>query len=361
MPGKSYATVERWGFAALSPQQISELDPPVPDDNYRPIYPPDSFPKRIYHQEGSDEPSIQKAMEMEDQMPEFMYLMRLIRSTAKAFTNINLPYSMQGWEVLRRIKKEVLNRAPVFYNYEHEWPIMAYLRLAMKTRRYEEASTRSSSSASTRNIPRITSRSATWTEDHRIEDSDKDVIYLDMADHPTDALTALLGDPAARAHSKARSSVEFGLPPSLSTSSQRTSNSEVPSRPDLSLSVTRSTTKSSDVLPHSGTSRPTRTASHGTDTIAARLRAFSLPHSDIKTIRRVLRSLGVHNVRYLRVLGRMKTRNTWLKQLRTEGRLTEIQVRVSVVKLRRSGNVWRARGIEEDEHVADGVACKWEH
>lgn len=45
-------------------------------------------------------------------------------------------------------------------------------------------------------------------------------------------------------------------------------------------------------------------------------------------IRRVLGSLGVHNVRYLRVLGRMKTRNTWLKELRAEGRLTEIQVRV---------------------------------
>ncbi|KAI0642073.1 hypothetical protein C8Q79DRAFT_1121993 [Trametes meyenii] len=117
----------------VTPLGMADLDPPYPDDNYEPIMPPEALPPRIYHHNEDNRASIQKVMELENHPEEFAYLMSLIRRIAKGLTDFYVPYNQQDSRVLRKIIKEVLNQAPIFYNYVDAWPVTAYLRLAMKT------------------------------------------------------------------------------------------------------------------------------------------------------------------------------------------------------------------------------------
>ncbi len=75
-------------------------------------------------------------------------------------------------------------------------------------------------------------------------------------------------------------------------------------------------------------SRATSAHARAPGDIVARLVASALPRADAERLAGVLASLGVTDASYLRVFGKMRTRDAWLEELRAVGRLTEIQIRV---------------------------------
>lgn len=123
-------------------------------------------------------------------------------------------------------------------------------------------------------------------------------------------------------------------------------NSSGGSIPPTSPSITHASTTSPFPLPSSrhvraasthtleSVSRPGSAHSHSHSRASAppdivtRLTASALPRADAEHLAGVLASLGVTNAAYLRVFGKMRTRDAWLEELRVVGRLTEIQARV---------------------------------
>ncbi|KAL7280671.1 hypothetical protein ACG7TL_005610 [Trametes sanguinea] len=65
-----------------------------------------------------------------------------------------------------------------------------------------------------------------------------------------------------------------------------------------------------------------------TKSIPDTLLAYALPPTDATRIARVLASLGIRDVGYLRVLAGMRSRDVWLQELRAKGQLSEIELRV---------------------------------
>lgn len=112
--------------------------------------------------------------------------------------------------------------------------------------------------------------------------------------------------------------------------------------PPTSPSITHTSTNSPSPLPSSrhfraASTHTLETVSRATSAhsrasappdIVARLVASALPRADAEHLAGVLASLGVTNAAYLRVFGKMRTRDAWLEELRVVGRLTEIQARV---------------------------------
>ncbi|KAI0630489.1 hypothetical protein C8Q77DRAFT_207501 [Trametes polyzona] len=325
----------------LTEERLSDLDPPFPDDNDLPILAPDPLPKRVYHREGTtDTMSIQGAMGMADQTCEFMYLMLLTRYVAKRHVDLRTPYHRQSSANIRRIKKEVLDRAPFFYNYVDAWPIEAYLRSAMKSTGRSDASTPSPPRATSSQSPSpdeetFDATSSTWapsSENSMVDisdDEDDDTLSIsehtsNVAQPPTTHLPELgsstrVKDTAAHTE-RARSNAHPAR-----ACQQSATFSRVPSD-------TRGTPQQTVACASVGaTSRATRTASSSTaDTVLSRLLAFSLPRADAEHVARVLKSMGVRNVAYLRVFGSLKkaTQETLLEERRAAEELTGIQVQV---------------------------------
>ncbi|KAI0358158.1 hypothetical protein OH77DRAFT_1435346 [Trametes cingulata] len=270
---------------SCTPDCIADLDPPLPDDNYLPIPAPEPLPKLIYHRRGWDVLSIQSAMELEDRQEEFAYLMYLIRYTAKRYTDISIPFVMQSKALISKIKKEVLDRAPVFYNYEDAWPVTVYLRLAMKTGRRSDSTT-------------------------PVELSDS--------------------DPDDRESEYDIGSVGGGNEASLSGEDEEAVLKKAPVSPQLRLTLLCGV---NPMEPYAGVraTQPAETTSLSPTSpprsIVALLQSHSLPTPDAVRITGVLASLGISDPAYLVVLARMASRDAWLAELREKGRLTEIQRR----------------------------------
>ncbi|KAI9062788.1 hypothetical protein FKP32DRAFT_1593466 [Trametes sanguinea] len=58
------------------------------------------------------------------------------------------------------------------------------------------------------------------------------------------------------------------------------------------------------------------------------LLAYALPRDDAARIAQLLSSLGIGDIRYLRVLAGLRSRDAWLQELKVKGQLSEIELRV---------------------------------
>lgn len=62
--------------------------------------------------------------------------------------------------------------------------------------------------------------------------------------------------------------------------------------------------------------------------VLEQLQRFSLPRGDAERLAALFASFGITNTAYLRVMARMDSRDAWLGEMREEGVLSEIQMRV---------------------------------
>ncbi|KAI0363118.1 hypothetical protein BV20DRAFT_1069650 [Pilatotrama ljubarskyi] len=319
-------------------------------------------------------------MYLECQSREFTYLMRLIRYIARGFTDINIPFGQQSSTVLREIKKEVLDHAPFFYNYEGAWPITAYLRLAMKSHRLPEATPISRSSRSAA-LTTASVRARAFAYNHAFvsvtprrrgntvlsyltaeesapettensecggsepKGSEYDITDIEGQHGQEDEVSVLLKKPelpdAPEAEcSRSRVANRDVDNPSYAAdylARRRPSQGLLTPPPSQSLRISTSTLSSTFSIPSHFPSASSHTINTSSSTVSspdhppsilALLQSYSLPIPDAVHITGVLASLGISDTAHLLVLARMASRDAWLAELREKGRLTEIQVRV---------------------------------
>ncbi|KAI0664546.1 hypothetical protein C8Q70DRAFT_1050007 [Cubamyces menziesii] len=86
------------------------------------------------------------------------------------------------------------------------------------------------------------------------------------------------------------------------------------------------------------------------DDILGMLLEYELPHTDAERIVELLGTLGIGDIQYLRVLGNMASCDVWLQELKAEGKLSEIELRVLREILDQLG-----RDFADDESTWDQV------
>ena len=56
--------------------------------------------------------------------------------------------------------------------------------------------------------------------------------------------------------------------------------------------------------------------------------SFDIPPADAQRITKLFASQGINDMAYLRAFARMESRDAWLREMRDNGELTEIHVRI---------------------------------
>ncbi|KAI0741317.1 hypothetical protein C8Q80DRAFT_1273781 [Daedaleopsis nitida] len=350
---------------------VSLVSPFLADEQ---VQVPSFIPQRLYDA-GDGEVTLQTQMGLLDEIDTFVDTLDVIREVWREHDiDIQVPYKWQDPEVMRSIKQEVINRLPYLRSdYKDAWPVTFYLKRALKNHlplNLKPAPIPSDPDGPYKFHGQLPSPRGDRRAPARVaHHNDTPGFYRMRSLSPIqpDNLLPLRKQWSRRERpSRAETPSRHSSPSSDSSSSSWSGSSDSspsppgspPPRPQRTPSSSSSSagTGSSRTLtehpePHATCPGPPvfdfgRRESHlskspptmlSPEPILDLLLSFAVPPADAQRIVRLLASFGITDVRYLRMLARMRTSDGWLRGLRASGRLSEIEVLVLREMMARAG------------------------
>ncbi|KAI0718065.1 hypothetical protein C8T65DRAFT_639890 [Cerioporus squamosus] len=296
-------------------------------------------PPRIPHilyDPGSGEPSLQSMMGLENEEVKFRGILDTIRAVWRAQeVDCYLPYFRQDPARMRSVTEEVVKRLPYLAtDYEDAWPVEFYLRKALKDHGIQGSKRRRSEALGEDDDAEYREASYCTPQRRLLPERAARKRQSRAADHGTSEAATVATRPTRTLH---RSTDERGAPspsPSYSRLRRYTTYSATASTASTSSLATRvgSTSSTRIAGPQATSRRHDQTSGENSTTantsVRSFLRPYHLPGADADRLVKLLASMGVVNTAYLRVLAKMHGRDSWLREMRDKGELTEIQMRV---------------------------------
>ncbi|RPD64050.1 hypothetical protein L226DRAFT_371242 [Lentinus tigrinus ALCF2SS1-7] len=327
--------------------------------------PPPSRKPRAIHESEDGTPSLQSEMGLLDDPDRFCHILETIRSVWKKHgVKYNVPYRWQDLEVMRNVVTEVVRKLPFLgADYEDAWPVTVYLQRSLRVRgQRERQSERSLSdeadyeyegprlhnigrrqvpgracskkrpyygaavrvSAQRFELPKVSGRKGPGTVPRRIHQIERTTSSLSSSS-PYSSGSQSTAVPSSTTSSSS------GRPASStpSSSSNRSQPAGTPEGPREPQKTRTRITHSSPVTPAQAQDATPRVNAEATaNTVLYALLSYRLPQADAERLAKLLASVGVAEASYLRVLAHMRGRDDWLREMRDNDQMTEIQMRV---------------------------------
>ncbi|KAI1796799.1 hypothetical protein LXA43DRAFT_1153842 [Ganoderma leucocontextum] len=205
-----------------------------------------------------------------------------------------------------------LEKYPILRRYENAWPITAYLKKEFKPHGYISSWTRQSQKQnrgdSIASCPDSQARSQTRAVPASKGPSGTSLARVNRAMVVVTPRKTTLSSSAAVTHASPSTAPNRPRIPSGGNTRTRRPQRTSPSR-DRVMTASTSSARSSN-------------------TVLGWIVSFDIPPADALRITELFASLGISDMVYLRVFARMESRNEWLREMRENGQLSEIQMRI---------------------------------